>query len=64
MKVACVNLRLRDSLFKQWGLVTSKTAIYESAYRSYLHTSQKKSLILNAVECLFAHYQNYLLSTE
>ncbi len=34
MKVECVNLRLRVSLFKQWGLVTSKTTIL-LPHRSY-----------------------------
>ncbi len=40
MKVACVNLRLRVSLFKQRGLVTSKTAIYPLNAEKYNITSQ------------------------
>ncbi len=50
MKVACVNLRLRVSLFKQWGLVTSKTAIYPLSAEKYNVTSQPIEAIYTPVK--------------
>ncbi len=67
MKVACVNLRLRVSLFKQWALVTSKTAIYESAYRSYLHTRQKQVTDIKCCWMFCLHFirtTSYLLNSK